>query len=1015
MERPSGPSRRRPGPPDGEANGRDGLGGRRLGGQQSGNGLGGQRSTGGEQPGLGGRRLNAQQGQSRQGLGGHRNSANGNPAMGSRPPADTPAPQGRPPQPSRRSQQQAPGRSEQPPQPMSRRSQQRQQQPPSRSEQRYAESRSVAPPETPSRPPAPGPYERGPRDEQPLRPRGTRSAERAPERPSARPVAPASERPYSALSPDRHDDSTAVYGASPYAELGPGAQSPDELSRGRRMQNRLRDSQAGRILANTGALNMFMNGEGEQLDSKSSPPRRSRARQGGGGGRDGEDGMPPQGYRRYLNYPRWGKAGVKRWLPSWKLVTGVFSFFALLIVGVVFWFYNSVALPAEDPDTLAQTTTVYYSDQKTVLGKLQVQNRESVELAQVPDYVRKSVLAAEDNTFYSNSGVNPTSIVRAVLATVSGGNQQGGSTISQQYVKNVYNQKELSYKRKLNEAVLAIKINRTLGKDKILERYLNTIYWGRGAWGIQAASKTYFNKDVSKLTKSEGAFLAGIINAPEAADPRDEDPTHAERAERRWGVVLDAMVGEGWLDASERAQMTFPKVIKEKTTQSTTGQAAYLMEMVKEEAAEAGFDEKALTTGGYNITTTFNKRLVTAGQKAVKEWTGDASKNLRVGMASINPSTGGVLAIYGGTDINKQLNQATKDRAQAASTFKAFGLVAALKDGVSLKSYYDGNSGKIIEGVKVSNFGNEKLGQIDLVKATAQSVNTVYVALNSEVGPEKSQQAAIDAGIPKDTPDLKDNLVNVLGSANVHPIDMADAYSTFAAQGVHRQWHVLTSIANGEDKEEVYTVPEDVTKGTRVFDKDVIADATYALQHVVTEGSGSYAKSLNRPIAGKTGSSTDNKSAWFIGYTPQVVTAVALHQVGKDGTSVVSLDGFGGFSEITGGTIPTRIWTSYMEAALKGKDVVDFPDPAMGGQVTNASPTPEVTQTPTPTVTETQTPTPTVTETQQQPTPDDTNNWQTSTPTTTETADPDVTSTDEATTTWPGQDDDDDDDNNPFG
>jgi len=730
------------------------------------------------------------------------------------------------------------------------------------------------------------------------------------------------------------------------------------------MQERLRDSRAGRLLGNTGALGLLLTGpqEAQQLDGTTAPPRGSRPPRARSGSAAGGANLPPQGYHRFLNYPRWGKRGIRRWLPSWKLVTGSFALGLLLLAGVVIWFYNSVSIPTEDPETLAQTTTVYYAN-GSVMGQLSVQNRENVELANVPESVRDAVLAAEDHTFYSNSGVNPTSIIRAALAAVQGGAQQGGSTISQQYVKNVYDQRELSYKRKLNEAVLAIKINREFKKDDILERYLNTIYWGRGAWGIQAASKAYFDKDVSKLTVSQGAFLAGIINSPENADPRDADPTHAERAERRWGVVLDAMVTEGWLSADERATMKFPKVIKQQQSVSVTGQAAYLMEMVKEEAADEGIPEDQLTTGGYEIHTTFNKRLVTAGQKAVKEWTKDASKRLRVGMASINPNNGAVLAVYGGTDINKQLNQATKDRTQAGSTFKPFALIAALEDGVSLNSYFDGsNDRRIVSGVKkISNFGNESLGWIDLVTATAESVNTVYVDLNNQIGPKKTEEAAVAAGIPKDTPDLSDNLVNVLGTANVHPVDLANAYATFAAQGMYRKWHVITKITNVEDNSVVYKVPSSETKGTRVFDADAVADATYAMEHVISDGSGTYAQELGRDVAGKTGTTTNNYAALFAGFTPQVATVVAMHQVQTDGQSLETITPFGGFSQMTGGSIPVRIWTSYMEAALKGKEAVSFPDPAYGGSVVQASPTPTVTETPTPTPTESETAMPTET------------------------------------------------------
>ncbi|MCE0534524.1 penicillin-binding protein [Kineosporia rhizophila] len=966
MERPSGPSRGRSGSPEGEPNG---LGGRRLG-----NTPGGQRAN--NQPGLGGRRLGAQGQQARQGLGGNRNNGQngqgqglgGRSASQSRRPEQPDARYSQPPEDSRRrssgpvsEHRSAPVAPPSPSRPSSSRpdssSSRPDSRPPAAPSRPAASSRSAAA----SRPvEAPSPYDRDPyqRDE-PMRPAGGPHTPR----PSSRTA-----DPYSSSSAADHSDAhTVAYGASPYDEMGGPAQSPDGMPSARRPQNRLRDSRAGRLLADTGALSLFGRQEDEQLDSTTAPPRRNPRPRGPGGGGN----LPPQGYHRFINYPRWGKRGVKRWLPSWKLISGMFTLGLLMVAGAVFWFWNSVSLPTSQDELVnAQTTTVFFANGKAELGELKVQDREKVDLANVPEHVQQAVIAAEDNTFYTNSGVQWTSIARAALSTVTGGDTGGGSTITQQYVKNIYDQKELTYQRKMREAVMAMKVSQQKSKPEILESYLNTIYWGRDTWGIQAASKAYFDKESRDLTISEGAYLAGIVNSPNNADPR-ADEAGRKRAEFRWNVVLDAMVKEGWLAADKRAEMKFPKVIKEKQDTSITGQNAYLMEMVKEEAAEVvGIPEEELTTGGYEVTTTFNKGLVKAAEKAVKEQTPDfAPKGLRVGMATIDPRDGSVLSIYGGKNITKEMNQATKDGAQAASTFKAFGLLAALKDGVSLDSYYDGNDGRVIRGAgdsrKISNFGNTDYGWINLVKATANSVNTVYVDMNNQVGPEKMRQAAIDAGIPE-SDDLQKNLVNVLGSTSVHPIDLASAYGTLAAQGIHRDWHVIKSVKKVETGEVMFKADKDATKGERVFDEGVVADATYALEHVVTEGSGEKAQALNRPVAGKTGSSTDNLSAWFVGYTPQMVTAVGLHQVKKDGQSLAQMKGWdSSLPQVTGGSVPTDIWTAFMLDALEGKEVIEFPDPVNGGEVVSASPTPEVTVEPTPTETPSAQPTQTMEPTEQ--------------------------------------------------
>jgi membrane peptidoglycan carboxypeptidase len=679
--------------------------------------------------------------------------------------------------------------------------------------------------------------------------------------------------------------------------------------------------------------------------------------------------QPPR--RRILNYPRWGRTGWTRWLPSWKLIFALCAAGFLLVLAGLFAIYASITIPPPDTAAEAQTTVITFDDGKSELARVSVQDRESVSLAQVPKTTRNAVLAAEDHTFYTNSGVDPKSIARAVWANVRGHSQQGGSTISQQYVKNVYNARQKTFKRKVTEAFLAIKINKTIQKDPILERYLNTIYWGRGAYGIQSATHAYFGPktDVSKLTVSQGAYLAGIINAPGRADPRD-GPQEKARALFRWNTVLDAMVKEGWLSPDERAKQKFPKVIVAPARSSATGQDAYLKEMVEDEVSkDTGLTRDQIETGGYKVVTTFDQGLVNAGVKAVRDKLPKSTpKSVRIGMASIDPRTGEVKAIYGGTDINKQLNQATKDHAQGGSTFKAFGLIAALKSGVSLKTEYN-SSISVKAGKKtVTNFSSEdSLGYVNLIKATELSINTVYVQLNRDVGPSKMQAAAYAAGIPEFSTDylgrqvrtdLDRNLVNVLGSTSVHPIDMASAYGTFADNGIRHAAYSVRSVSKIDTGKVIWKVSpnhdgsgacktgqQTPAAGCRAFDADNVADLTYALQQVVQHGTAAYAgNNLGRPAAGKTGTSTNSKSAWFVGYTPQLVTAVAMHEEGKkvvksaNGKKItvpttLNMKGFGGVPSITGGTYPTQIWTEFMKAALRNAKVLDFPQPSWGGSV----------------------------------------------------------------------------------
>jgi membrane peptidoglycan carboxypeptidase len=655
------------------------------------------------------------------------------------------------------------------------------------------------------------------------------------------------------------------------------------------------------------------------------------------GGRE-PAGPPRRPGKRFIDYPRFGREGWRRWVPSWKLVGGLVTLGFVTMIAAFFTAYASTTVP--DPSKLVaqQTTVVYFADGKDEIGRLADQNRRSVPLAVMPPHVRDAVLAAEDRTFYTNSGVNPTSILRAAYANVRGKPLQGGSTITQQYVKNYFDLRERTVSRKAKEFFIALKINRTKSKDQILEDYLNTIYFGEGAYGVEAAAETYFRKPVAKLNVSEGAFLAGIINSPNSYDPEDGAEA-VERAQRRWNIVLDAMVASGKLSEADRDKQVWPKFPKRVKAPSLAGQRGYLMRMAQQAAAtELGITEEQVETGGFKIVTTFNKRMEDEAAAAVKEvLPKDVPPGLQVAIATVDPRDGRVLSIYGGENyLVRQQNAATQDRPQAGSTFKPFGLIAALESEVGLKSRFSGKSPMTIDGAKVKNFGGEDFGQIDLLKATASSVNTVYVQLNEEVGPEKTKEVAIRAGLPDDkATNVQGNLVNVLGSASPHPLDMAKAYGTIAAQGMKATYSPIKEIYSYSDKKKVCCTER--PKPKRAFEAGVMADATFAMQGVVERGSGGAARELDRPVAGKTGTSQDSKSAWFIGFTPDRVTVVAMYQNDKNGNPV-AMQGFGGRSSITGGGFPAQIWTEYMKGVLRDDPVLEFPDPEWVGKAQNPAP-----------------------------------------------------------------------------
>ncbi|HST86313.1 MAG TPA: transglycosylase domain-containing protein [Kineosporiaceae bacterium] len=616
----------------------------------------------------------------------------------------------------------------------------------------------------------------------------------------------------------------------------------------------------------------------------------------------------------------------------------------MTMIIALFAAYSATGLPAPDAQAIAQTTVIYFSDGKTPIAQLATQNRQSVALAEVPIDVQNAVLAAEDRTFRSNSGIDPTSIARAAFSNLRGNSLQGGSTISQQYLKNIYNQRDRSVKSKAQEILMAVKMNQILTKNDILGRYLNTIYFGEGAYGIQAAAHAYFgpNTDAKDLTVSQAAFLAGAINAPSLADPRGSTEEKA-RAVRRWGVVLDAMVAEKWLDPAVRQTLTFPETVASAPTITTTGQNGYLKDMVVKEATQTlGITDNQLMSAGYKITTTFNRGMMKAAAAAVKQTLpADQPAGLNVGMTSIDPNTGAVRAIFGGTKyVGADNNNATISRAQAGSTFKPFGLIAALEDGYSLKSQYSSDSPITVRGQTFENSEeSESGGSLDLVRATELSLNTVYAELNADIGPARTAEAAYAAGIPKSIAIAKNEVGNVLGSADLPSIDLAGAYATFAANGIRRTPYTIETISQTGTDQILYSKDGD-TDGKRVFNSDTVADLTFALQQVVRNGTGAKAQLLGRPAAGKTGTSSDARSAWFVGYTPQLSTSVVMYQLGteknKAGELVASnvpMKGFGQFKEIFGGGYPTMIWTNFMTESLKGVPEVPFPEPVFGGDI----------------------------------------------------------------------------------
>ena len=589
--------------------------------------------------------------------------------------------------------------------------------------------------------------------------------------------------------------------------------------------------------------------------------------------------------------------------------------------------YFTVSIPDPNAYVNSQSTIIQYSNGSEI-GRVGTQNRQIVPLAKIPLNVRYAVLAAEDRNFYSNRAFSVTGIARAVFNNLRGGSLQGGSTITQQYAKTAFLSPSRTIQRKIKELVIAIKLENSLSKDQIFENYLNTIYFGRGSYGVMTASQQYFNRNVEQLTNSQAAIIASILRSPGLYDPAFKEGNE-ERLKARFEYVINGMIDAKWLTEEDAAKMKYPTIAPRATSGSLSGPKGHVIEAVQKELAKLGFSQDQLLVGGLVIRTTLDQRAQQSAIDAVNKLTPKgAPENLHIGLVAIRPGTGEIIALYGGADyLKRQLSDATQAIALAGSTFKPFAVIAGLEAGIPLTSMWNGDSPQTFDDAgkpyEVSNYGDEGWGQISLLEATKHSVNTVYVPLGIKAGPDNVVDVARRAGIPESVAMMPTPSV-VLGVASPHVIDVANSYATFAAQGIYSKPYLVAQVM-GSNKGILY---EGKSQTQEVFSKEVIADLTYSLKSVVNGGTGSAALALGRPAAGKTGTSQQNASAWFSGYVPQLAASVAFFR----DTASESLNGIGGLTSVTGGTFPARIWTAFMKGALKGEPVMDFPAPSnIGG------------------------------------------------------------------------------------
>jgi membrane peptidoglycan carboxypeptidase len=621
------------------------------------------------------------------------------------------------------------------------------------------------------------------------------------------------------------------------------------------------------------------------------------------------------------------KATIRRRLFRTTIFLGGFGFISGSALFAFAWF--TVSIPDPNEYVNSQATIIQYANGNEI-GRIGTQNRQILPIAKIPMDMRNAVLAAEDRNFYSNQAFSLTGIARALFNNLRSGdlNAQGGSTITQQYAKTAFLTSSRTLERKIRELVIAMKLENALSKDQIFENYLNTIYFGRGSYGVQTASQQYFNRNVNQLTLSQTAVIASILRAPGYYDPSLSE-NNLIRLQNRFQYVIDGMLDQGWITQEQADEAKFPEVTPRVTSGSLSGPKGHVISQVQRDLGRLGFTEEQLLEGGLVIRTTLVQRAQQSAVDAVTRlYPKSAPENLRIGLIAIRPGTGEIVAMYGGRDyLERQLNDATQSIALAGSTFKPFALIAGLEAGIPLTSMWNGDSPQIFDDLgkpyTVSNYGNNGWGQIDLLTATQSSINTVFVPLGMKAGMDKVVDAARRAGIPESVEMIATPSV-VLGVASPRVIDVTNAYATFAAEGVYAKPFLVSSVT-GPNRGVLY---EATTQTQQVFSPEIMADLTYALKSVVNGGTGSAALALGRPAAGKTGTSQSNASAWFSGYTPQLAASVAFF---RDSASE-SLNGIGGLTSVTGGTFPARIWTQFMRGALRGEPVMTFPAPSnIGG------------------------------------------------------------------------------------
>ena len=674
-------------------------------------------------------------------------------------------------------------------------------------------------------------------------------------------------------------------------------------------------SSTRRTVRSAGAGDAAGNGAGNRTSAKN-------------GGRNGASARRPynQPYNRRSHRRIQKNFRTKHPILFWALIV----VFTPIILGIltVAWMYVTTDIPQPDKIAMADKTKVYYADGKTEIGSFAEQNREIINCSVLKPYVGNAIIASENRSFYKDGGIDLKGIGRAIIHNVTSKGRWGGSTITQQYAERYYLGETKTYLGKLHEAILALKIAQTQDKNTVLCNYMNTIYLGRGAYGIQAAAKAYFGVEAKDLTLSQAAMLAGIIPAPSSWDPA----IMPKEANIRFKRVLRIMLKDKYITSEEYKNAKMPQTINQTKQNMYAGPQGYLLQMVRSELTSGGaFTKEDLDTGGYRIITTidkakqdlmFNVASPTAGARGI------TPQGVQTGAMSVNPKDGSIISVYAGDDyLSKPLNNATQALYEPGSTMKPFALIGAIQAGTNLNTLFNGNTGLKFRGIDkpVNNFANTNWGIINLYKATANSVNTPFMALQEKLGQKGVANTAVLAGLNAQRVNGK-NPFTVLGNDPVHISEIARAYSTIANQGRRPDLHIVSSVKNPDGKE-FYRAP---TVGKQVFAAADMALAIKAMQGVVQYGTSPEVRGVGKPIAGKSGTANDASACSFVGFTPSVLTVFAIWHPDAQGNPL-PVPTFRGYPGGIG--YSAHLFTRYMRAALAGTAAEKFPEAKDNGKI----------------------------------------------------------------------------------